>query len=366
MKILYITPTIKDEGGVSRVLSVKTNYLVEKFEYDIHIIAQDSGDVPFFYDFNKKIKHHTIILKRNRLQYLFRYCKALHHCINKINPDIIVVCDNGIKGCLFRLLIKTTIPVVFEIHCSKFIDERKSKPTLFTKSKYYVSLVLKSFAVKMFKTVILLSEESRKEWGLEKGQIIPNPNWFTSTKKSLLNSKKAISVSRHCYEKGIDLLLLVWQKVVLQYPDWVLDIYGNMDDNKTYLKLAKELQIEHCVNFFEPVKEIQGKYNEASIYVMTSRFEAFPMVLIEAMSSGLPCVAFDCPIGPRALIKNDYNGFLIPEKQINLYANCVIELIENNEVLKRIGSNAFETSKKYDLDLIMKKWNSLFESLAKN
>lgn len=158
---------------------------------------------------------------------------------------------------------------------------------------------------------------------------------------------------------------MVWQKVIEKHPDWILDVYGKSDDNKSYHRLAKELKITNNINFFEPIKNIQDRYQEASMFLMTSRFEGFPMVLIEAMASGLPCVAFDCPVGPRALISNNENGFLIPEDQIDEFASKVNLLIENNNLAKTMGQKGMQSVKKYNTESIMKQWVDLFQSLVK-
>jgi len=365
MKILYITPRINDEGGVARVLSIKANYLAEALDYKIHILTQNKGNSPLFYDFSEKISLHDMVLSGNRIQYLLQYKKALKKHINTINPDIIIVCDNGIKGFLVPYLLQTNIPILFESHGSFFNDEKQRSSNILESLKVKTNLILKKMGAAKFDKFIALSEENKKEWNLKNIEIIPNPNWLTTPKTNALDSNKIISVSRHSHEKGIDRLLLVWQKVIESRPDLILDIYGKSDENKTYQTLANELKLEHNVNFYEPVKNIQEKYGEASMYVMTSRYEGFPMVLIEAMASGLPCIAYDCPVGPAALIKNNYNGFLIKENQTEDFASKVLELINNHELRLQMGQNAQDSVQKYDIKTIMNQWNTLFKSLTK-
>lgn len=364
MRILYITPRINDEGGVPRVLSVKTNYLSDILGYEIHILTQNKGNTPLFYSFSDKIKLHDMILSGNKLQYLFQYKKALRLHVKSINPDIIIVSDNGLKGYFVTWLLQTSIPIIFESHGSRFMEENQSKSGFQRIFKDKINANLKIRGAKTFHKFIVLSEESKNEWGLSNAQIIPNPNWFTVEKASNLNHKTAISVSRHSYEKGLDRLLRVWQKVIQKHADWMLCVYGKWDENNTYQKLAKELQITENISFFEPIKNIQEEYQGASLYLMTSRFEGFPMVLIEAMASGLPCVAFDCPVGPRALIENNQNGFLIEDNNIDAFSAKVIELIENNSLAKEIGQNAIESVQKYNIDVVMKEWDALFQSIV--
>ncbi|WP_394760354.1 glycosyltransferase family 4 protein [Flavobacterium sp.] len=363
MRILYITPKISGSGGVARVLSIKTNYFSEKFKIDVHILTQNEENISLFYDFTNKTRFHYIKLTGNRFQYLFQYIKGLNKCINQIKPDIIIVCDNGLKGYFVPWLLQTKIPILFESHGSRYIEEKQNSEKLFAQILFKLKFYLKKIGIKSYDKVILLSNESKKEWNLKNVQVIPNPNWFSSNIKSKLDNKKAISVSRYSYEKGIDRLLLIWQKVTETHPDWILDIYGEYDSNSNYVSLAKQLQIDNKVNFKNPVKDIQEKYQESSIYLMTSRSEGFPMVLLEAMSFGLPVVAYDCPIGPRAIITNNTTGFLINDGDEQAFANKVSELIENIELRKRIGANAKEAMTEYTIENVMEKWQQLFNSL---
>lgn len=360
MRILYIVPKINDEGGVSRVLSIKTNYLVDIFGYEIHILTQNDGNRLPFFDFNDKINLYDIKLKGNPISYLIKYRNELKKGIKKIDPDLIVVCDNGLKGHIFPWIYQTKVPIVFESHGSRFIEEKKIKFNLFHK----IGVFLKKNGAKSFDKFIVLSEESKKEWQTNNIEIINNPNWVTVSKRSELNNKIAISIARHSHEKGIDRLLLVWKKVIEKHSDWILYIYGKIDKEYTYPKLAESLNITKNVIFFEPIKNIQDKYIEASMYLMTSRFEGFPMVLVEAMTSGLPCVAFDCPAGLSPIIKDAENGFIIPDNQMDHYAEKVIMLIENGNLIRKMGEKAFESSRKYDVDTIMNQWNKLFKSLT--
>jgi glycosyltransferase involved in cell wall biosynthesis len=362
MKILYITPRINDEGGVARVLSVKTNYQVRNLDYNVHILTQNLGNNSLFYDFDFKIMHHDMLLSGNKFQYFLQYKKQLNFYVKQINPNIIIVADNGLKGFLVPILLKTQIPIIFECHGSKFVSESEITSKIMFKSIVF----FKSFLAKKFKKFITLSDESKSEWKQNNLQIIPNPNWFSSNNKIFLANRKAIVVARHSYEKGVDRIIYIWQKVIQNQPNWILDIYGKGVLLEQHKKLAKQLGIENSINFYEPTKNIQEKYEEASIYLMTSITEGFPMVLLEAMSCGLPCVAYDCPVGPRAIITNNETGFLIPDNDIDLFVDKILKLVQNQELRITIGENAKKSVQKYNIDMIMNQWNDLFLSLKKN
>jgi glycosyltransferase involved in cell wall biosynthesis len=190
--------------------------------------------------------------------------------------------------------------------------------------------------------------------------------WFNTNQFPNLNSKKVITVARHSYEKGLDRLLLIWEKVVEKYPDWKLEIYGKYSADLNLEQLAQSLKINDNVSFYEPVKDINYKYLNASFYIMTSHYEGFPMVLLEAMASGLPCVAYDCPCGPRAIIQNNENGFLVENGNLDAFVQKIELLIEDENLRIQMGQNAKNSISKYDLYIIMMQWKKLFEELIRN
>jgi glycosyltransferase involved in cell wall biosynthesis len=360
VKLLYIVPSINNEGGVARVLSAKTNYLIEKWGYEIHILTQNKGNSSLFYFFNPKIILHDMILEGNKVNYFLNYKNELQKYFKQINPDIIIVADNGLKAYFVPFFLDKKIPLVFESHGSKFIVEQKQSENVWSKLKMQFKLFIKEFGAKKYTHFVALSDESLNEWHITNGVIIANPLCDSPQKLSDQSSKKVIAVGRHVYEKGFDNLLKIWKKVVENYPDWILEIYGKSDEKFELKELAKNLNLTKNVVFYEPVRNINEKYSEASFYLMTSRFEGFGLVLIEAMATGLPCVAYDCPSGPRSIIDNETNGFLIQNNNEKDYINAVQTLIEDNELRIRMGEAAKSVVKKYDIDKIMQRWNQFF------
>lgn len=354
MKLLYIVPKIKNAGGVARVLSIKANYFVEHFNYEVHILSQNEESELPFYDFNSEIVFHNITLNGDAFKFLKSYKNQLNQTIQKIKPDVILVADNGLKAFVFPFIIKTKTPIVFEIHGSKYIEEKFQKNDFFSKSIQKFKYRFKDFGTRKFTKTVVLSEESLKEWKVKGGVVIPNPSWIKTEKTSGLKNKKVIAIARNSYEKGLERLLLIWKKINEKHPDWILDIYTD--------EVASLAEIP-SVNYFPFTKNIEEKYLESSIYAMTSRTEGFPMVLLEAMSSGLPCIAYDCPIGPRTIIMNAENGFLIPDNNIEMYVEKLSFLMENEEVRLQFGKDAKQTSEHYSVEKIMEKWKQFFEEL---
>lgn len=366
MKLLYIVPNINNEGGVARVLSIKANYLVEKLGYEVHILTQNKGFSPLFYSFNSSIVFHDMILKGTVFQFFNSFVKALNSTIEAIQPDVVIVCDNGLKAYLIPFVLRNKVPLILEMHSSKFIEERESGKTIFTKVAATCIHAFKKSGIQKYDRFVVETNESISEWNIDNTIVVPNPIWFTSGKVSALDSKKVIAVGRHTYEKGFDRMLQIWKKVVAKHSDWTLEIYGKSSENVDLRLLAENLGISGNVVFHEPVQNINEKYMEASFYLMTSRFEGFGMVLIEAMSSGLPCIAYDCPCGPKGVLSQNEDGFLIKNGIELDYIKAVETLIENQAIRIEMGKKAKLSSAKYNIDAIMKTWNQLFYEIKMN
>ncbi|WP_281240342.1 glycosyltransferase family 4 protein [Flavobacterium praedii] len=363
MKLLYIVPKLNNEGGVARVLSLKLNYLIENFGYEVHVLTQNHGNFPLFYSFNEKIVFHDMMLEGTIFNFFNSYRNSLKSKIQTIQPDVIIVSDNGLKAFTIPFFLFAKIPIVLECHGSKYIEERPLKSNLISRFKSSLKYKFKDFSANKFSKLVALSNEGLLEWNVNNSLVISNPSWIQNGELSDLKSKKVIAVARNSYEKGLDRLLIIWKKVIDKHFDWILDIYGGSvtDLKQTIL----EQGLEFNVNLNEPVKNISEEYLSSALFVMTSRSEGFPMVLLEAMASGLPCLAYDCPIGPRAIINEGENGFLIEDGNVDSFVKKLELLIDDENWRIKMGENAKESVRKYDLEIIMKQWKMLFESLVK-
>lgn len=365
MKILYITPDITDSGGIARVISLKTNYFASVLDYEVCILTVNNTESDFFYDFNPKIEWESSNHSRNKLLFSGNYFRLIRKVILKKKPDIIIVCD-AVAWVFIPWLVNTKTPILFETHVSISLKKILNNGLLST-IRIKIVQFFKKITARKFDRFIFETEAGSKEWNLDNSIVIPNPISFVSQNLASLENKKAIAVCRHSYEKGIDRLLLIWKRVLENHPDWSLDIYGQWDSDLRYQKMAESLKISKNVNFIAPTIDIQNRLNQASVFLMTSRSEAFGMVLIEAMASGLPCIVYDCPIGPSEIVENNYNGFLIEDDNIDLFVEKVELLIEDKNLRLAMGKKANEGARKYNIDEIMKKWNKLFiELLSKN
>lgn len=363
-KLLYITNGIDGSGGLERVLSIKASYLAEHYNYEVIILSLNELKKPF-YDFSPKIQFVNIMVSGNPFSYFKKYREGIKSKINELKPDIISVCDDGLKGFFVPQIVNAKIPIIYERHASINLNFKRGKQNLSVKAKGFFQYALMKHKAKMFNKFVVLTSANLNEWEGENLLVIPNPLSFYPNEKSTLQNKDVIVVGSHGYNKGYDLLLKAWHIVLDKYPNWRLNIYGKIDENRTFVKQAETLGLKSSVNFFNPVKDIKNKYLESSIMVLPSRSEGFGMVLIEAMACGVPCVSFDCPNGPADIIKDGVDGFLIENGNIRDLATKIKKLIDEESLRIKMGNRAKESVKRYSVEVVVKKWDELFKELVR-
>lgn len=364
IKLLYITNGINGAGGLERVLSVKASYLAEHYDYEVTILSLNDNDNDPFYTFSDKIKMLSIPVAGNPINYILSYKKGIQETVKQLKPDVIAVCDDGLKGFFIPQLLKTKIPIIYERHVSKEIEMNDSFP-IWKKGLIQLKWRLMERLASSFAKFVVLTNENTKEWSsLKNLEVIPNPLSFYPKQSSTLQNKKVIAVGKQSYQKGYDRLLNSWKIVNERHPDWQLEIYGTIAPEFHLADLAHDLRIEKSVFFFPPEKDIQSKYLEASLYVMSSRFEGFGMVLIEAMACGVPCVSFDCNYGPSDIIENEVDGFVVQNGDCDSLANSINELISNEALRIDMGTKAKDNVKRFLPETIVQQWDQLFRSLT--
>lgn len=359
MKLLYITNGINGSGGLERVLSIKASYLAEEYGYDVTILSLNNSHQNPFYEFSSKITMRSISAGGIPLKYLREYQSGIQQLVNEVKPDIISVCDDGFKGFFIPLFLQTKAKIVYERHVSKLIEAHDGQGVLKTIIVNAKWRLMEGLAGK-FSKFIVLTEGNKKEWRTLKNlDVIPNPLSFYPEEISPLDQKTLISVGKISYQKGQDLLLQAWEKVFQKYPDWKLVLYGKADEGFLDPSKWNYKNVSH----FPPEKQIMEKFQESSIFVMSSRYEGFGMVIIEAMSCGLPVVSFDCPYGPSDIITEGVDGYLIENGNLEIFAQKLASLMNAEDLRTEMGKAGRETARRYLPEKIVKQWDDLFWSL---
>ena len=376
LKLVYITPALYMAGGVERVLTLKANYFADHFGYDITIILTEGKNKPLFYPLSDKIKVinlnigfeelWTCSFAKKVLVYLKKqrqFKKALAKELMRIHPDVTVsllrreinflndIKDGSRK--IGELHVNRANYRNFETNDSNFIKN------LFAKFWMY-SLVSK---LKHLDQFIVLTEEDKKAWAeLPNISVIPDPLSFSPTQKSSLSVKRVIAVGRYVYQKGFDLLLQAWATIERQYPDWQLAVFG--DGNRTpYEQQMKELGIDDSrCHLYGPTTDIQQEYVNSSLFAFSSRFEGFGMVLVEAMACGLPVVSFDCPCGPKDIVRDSEDGILVENGNIKLFASSLSKLMSDEALRQSMSKAALKNVQRFSMEQIAEQWRNIFES----
>lgn len=351
-KIVYIVNGISGIGGLERVLSIKASYFADALNYEVHIVTLNDDASSLFYHFSDKITFHNVQTKRGCL-YIPSYIAGINKVITQIEPDVISVCDDGLKGLFVPLWIKKKkASIIYERHASMTLNAGR------------LAQKLMQFGGRLYDKVVVLTQYNVSEWNSNNVVVIPNPLSFYPAEVSSLSEKRIICVGSISYNKGYDLLIEAWARIASKYPEWRIDIFGKGDVNSLE-SLAQRKGVADSLSFCGPTRNVMLEYLNSSIFALPSRSEGFGMVLIEAMACGLPCVSFDCPCGPRDIIENGKNGLLVPPEDVQKLACALQKLMDSTETRNQQGAYGRECAKKYGIEQIARQWVLLFESIKK-
>jgi glycosyltransferase involved in cell wall biosynthesis len=378
LKLVYVTPAIYSAGGVERVVTLKASYFAEHYGYDVTIIVTEGKGRDSFFPLSNKVKVINLAINFEELwtcpfiQKIFvylkkqrQYKKLLTAELMRIHPDITIS------------LLRREINFINEIHDgSKKIGELHVNRANYRNFKTEEANWLKNlFArfwshglvnhLKKLDKLVVLTEKDREAWGeLDNVVSIPNPLSFVPSSASRLTEKRIICVARYSHEKGIDLLLTAWKEVESQIDDWRLDVFGE-GERFPYEQLIDNLGIDRARCALNGrTADVEKEYCNSSVFVLSSRFEGFGMVIVEAMACGLPVVAFDCPWGPQAIISDGEDGLLVENGNPSALAQNLIALMKDDGKRKIMSEAALRNVQRFQIEHIAQQWKNLFEEIS--
>ena len=307
MKILYIYTALTTKGGTDRVISGKANWLAEHGFEVVIVTDTQLGRAPAYplspkvrlkdlaVDFSKEYGHSFFLRVCIYYILMYQYRKKLAYVIRQESPDIIISTLGRDIG--FLMKIRGNSKCIGEAHTTKqFIRNfhlLENKNLLFNYIVGYFRCKMDCEIAKL-DALVVLAEEHRSDWKLNLPiYIIPNSLSFYPDKYSSCVNKQVIMVGRYNDAKGYDYLIPAWEIVHSRHKDWILNVYGSGELHDQVISWINERELENSIILHEPTDNIQEKYLESSICVLSSRYEGFSLVILEAMACGVPVVSFD-------------------------------------------------------------------------
>ena len=377
MKLIYCTHSICNPGGMERVLLNKVTYLVNKLHWDVSIVTTDQKGHSPFYVFPQEVRRVDLGINysddnskgtlRKISGYLYRrrkHKKRLEALLQQEKADIVVSLYPSESS--FIPDIQDGSKKVLELHYCKFFRLQYGRNGLLgwidkwrTKQDERI--------VRRFDKFVVLTHEDRGYWGkLPNIEVIPNAALHVSDTYSDVSKHRVIAVGRLDYQKGFDRLIEAWEIVQKdnRYSDWQLDIFGQGEWQEKLQRSIEEKGLQHSIRINRPTVHIGHEYVNSSMLVMSSHYEGFPMVMIEAMACSLPVVSFDYKCGPKDIIQEGVNGLLVPDNDIVGLARAMMRLMGDETLRKHLSENAKAIVNTYSEEVVMNKWVNLFTSLV--
>ena len=228
---------------------------------------------------------------------------------------------------------------------------------------------LRSMTYPYADAVVSLTDIDREKYKLLNKNSFTIPNAidkdFLDIVADRSQSKIILAVGRETPQKGFDLLVDAWNKIVKKYPDWKVRIVGDNFTNKAYADLVlnkiHQYHLDNSIDIIPETQNIKDEYKKAAFYIMSSRYEGLPMVLLEAMATGMPAVSFDCPTGPRQIIKDGETGMLVENGNIGDLSFAMEQMIKNSNMRIKMGGCAKEDIRqRFSVGSVFAKWERLF------
>lgn len=354
-KIVFLIMNFENGGGTERVTSVIANELIER-GYEITIISCQHGNYCKF-ALNKKIKLHSLVGEkcRNSLLRKLYVENQLIEYIKENHIDVMIAVDVALYLYLIPLQARKLCKCVAWEHFNYYINPNKMVEHA------------RKLAAEHADCVIVLGKNDLNNYlthykHTKNVTCIYNPIAVDTSESSPLEHKRAIAVGRLNNQKGFDMLIDAWSLIEKEVSDWTLDIYGQGPLQETLQNRINELNLEH-IKLKGFSEDIHKEYLNSSLFFLSSRFEGFVLVLMEAMATGLPSVSFRCKEGPEETIDNGVNGFLVEEGNVQQFAECAIKLMKNEKLLKAFAANAKKDLNRFETESIMAQWVELLNNL---
>ena len=358
------------------MLTLKANYFAEHFGYDITIILTEGKGKPLFYLLSDKVKVVNLAIGFEELwtcsfvKKIFVYLKKQRAFRRKLTAELMRIRPDITVSLLRREInfindIKDGSRKIGELHINRAHYRNFEGDDASTVKNLFSRLWMHNLVGKLrrLERLVVLTEKDREAWtDLTNVVAIPDPLPFVPTAVSPLTEKRVVAIARYSHEKGIDLLLQAWAKVAQQVAEWRLDVFGD-GDRMAYEQIIEDLHIDRSrCQLNGRTNDVEKEYCNSSIFVLSSRFEGFGMVITEAMACGLPVVSFDCPWGPRSIISDGEDGLLVENGNVDELAKSLCRLMCDVSLRQSMSYAAIKSVKRFEISQVAEQWKNLFET----
>ena len=383
MRILIMHRSFALVGGAERVITDKANYLA-KAGHQLMLVSYEQGTHPLPYELHPSVQYRDLdcrffaLSKCSMLMYLYQFYRLkrkfrqnLRTVIREFNPDEVVMASDWqtLMGAVIDSV--SPIPVIAEFHNTYDYVMRKvgtSEGWLKTKlTQLYYRQTIKDLG--KCAQLVVLTESDARGWRqhFKNVTVIPNPvTLYPDIIDDIPKDPgRIIFVGRFNHEKRIDRLITAFSMIADKYPDWHVDIFGDGNEKDNLIRQVADLKLESRVIIHEPTKAIYDEYKRSEMLVLCSEHEASPLVLVEAMACGVPCVSLDCPNGPREIISDGENGLLVKNGDVQDLSAKIEWLITHENERCEMGRKAREFASTRRQSVVMSKWATLYIGIAK-
>lgn len=377
MKLIYCIASVYNPGGMERVLLNKLRWFVQHGGWDLSVVTTDQQGRPLFYAFPPEVRmidlgiHYSVDNGRPPLVKILSYFRKrrlhrrrLTELLQREKADIVVSLYPSESS--FIPKIKDGSKKVLELHYCKLFRLQYGRRGLLGWADRFRTWQDERI-VRRFDSFVVLTQQDAELWGaLPNLTVIPNAALTFPQVKHQKGTRRVIAVGRLDYQKGFDRLIDAWSLLPEQLRrSWHLDIFGQGEWHDALQAQIDRLGLGASVRLMRPTRQIGMEYAASDFLVMSSHYEGFPMVMVEAMASGLPVVSFDFLCGPRDIIRPGENGLLVPEGDVNALAAAMKRLMEDPEAVLRMSAEARKVSESYSETAIMTQWEQLFDAITR-
>jgi glycosyltransferase involved in cell wall biosynthesis len=371
MRLLYFINQIENSGGIERIVIDKVNYLAQIPDYELHLVYYGKSDAKSFYPIDASVKlwaidedtsTHSFTKKLRSISHIYH---EVCNVVDSVHPDVIVNANVRIISYFLPLVYKS-IPKIVELHFT-YEGLQIMNEGMYGKNswKSAVNNVLRRLFYARYDKCVVLVNDDIKAWGFRNLVVIPNFTNLTFIPSNCCNREKmVINVGRLEDQKDHQLLIEAWKTVNKKYPDWRLEIWGGGSLKKKLQRQISETGLQDSVFLKGQTQHIDKEYTKASIFALSSKYEGMPLVAIEAMTAGIPCVSFDIS-GIRDVITDGEDGAIVGDHTPEALAQGIVQMIDNEQLRNNMSIKSIKKVSRFEKAIVMRKWINLFDLLIK-